>query len=109
MVRTRAQCLHIDIDTAGIPCLARFLALAFHPAVGDNQQVLATTIGRLQPLTAGDDFAYFTDIAAAMGNLPHPASPAVRRLTSSDAVHERWHALVIARRGRTRASTSASR
>ncbi|MFD7341208.1 hypothetical protein ACFV98_35285 [Streptomyces violascens] len=109
MVRTRAQCLHIDIDTAGLPYLARFLELAFHHAVGDNQQDLATTIGRLRTLTAIGNFAYFTDIAAAMGNLPHSASPAVRWLTSSDAVHERRYALVIARRGGTRASTSASR
>ncbi|MER7050109.1 ATP/GTP-binding protein [Streptomyces jumonjinensis] len=102
----RAHGLRREITDAGLPWLSRFLeiALAFHHAVRDEHQDLADLIDRLHTLTAGGDFAYFTDIAAAMGDLPRPPRPTVRWLDGHDPVRERWHALVTDRRDRLNAS-----
>ncbi|MEW1551838.1 tetratricopeptide repeat protein [Streptomyces tsukubensis] len=103
----RAHRLRREITDAGLPWLIRFLeiALAFHHAVRDEHQDLADLIDRLHTLTTGGDFAYFTDIAAAMGNLPHPPRPTVRWLDGHIPVRERWHALVTHRRDRLNASS----
>ncbi|MFF3558253.1 ATP/GTP-binding protein [Streptomyces tsukubensis] len=103
----RAHRLRREITDAGLPWLIRFLeiALAFHHAVRDEHQNLADLIDRLHTLTTGGDFAYFTDIAAAMGNLPHPPRPTVRWLDGHTPVRERWHALITHRRDRLNASS----
>ncbi|MFF4534228.1 ATP/GTP-binding protein [Streptomyces sp. NPDC001407] len=102
-VTDRAQHLRADIDNAGLPYLIRFLelGLAFHHAVRDDGDDLAATVERLNGLTAGGDFAYFTDIAAAMGGITRPPSPHVRWLTSHGAVRARWQDLVRTRRTHT--------
>lgn len=96
----RAHSLRREITDAGLPWLTRFLEipLAFHHAVLGDHQDLTDIIDRLRTLTATGDFAYFTDIAAAMGNLPHPPSPTVRWLDGHHAVQTRWHTLVTTRR-----------
>ncbi|MFB6814376.1 ATP/GTP-binding protein [Streptomyces sp. NPDC056347] len=95
----RAQGLHTDIDSAGLPFLHRFveLALAFHHAVRDESQDLTATIGRLRALTAAGDFAYFTDIAHFMADLPLPEPSTTRWTTSEDDVRSAWHTLVQTR------------
>ncbi|MGW7008156.1 hypothetical protein ACWGCW_36535 [Streptomyces sp. NPDC054933] len=97
-VTDRTQHLHTDIDNAGLPFLHRFveLALAFHHAVRGEDQDLTATIGRLRTLTASGDFAYFTDIAHFMGDLPLPTETAstTRWLDGEQATRQRWRALV---------------
>ncbi|QIB49575.1 ATP/GTP-binding protein (plasmid) [Streptomyces aureoverticillatus] len=95
----RAQVLRTEITVAGLTWLTLLLelALAFHHAVQDEHQALAAAIERLHTLTANGDFAYYTDIAAAMGNLPHPPRPTVHWIDDTDTVRDRWRALVTAR------------
>ncbi|MFE7112870.1 ATP/GTP-binding protein [Streptomyces sp. NPDC057575] len=95
----RAQDLHSDIEAAGLPFLHRFveLALAFHHAVRGEDQDLAATISRLRDLTATGDFAYFTDIAHFMADLPLPEPSTTRWTKSDDDVRTAWHGLVQAR------------
>ncbi|GAA2265988.1 hypothetical protein GCM10010232_67840 [Streptomyces amakusaensis] len=97
--------LRREITDAGLPWLTRVLeiALAFHHAVRDEHQDLNETLDRLHALTGNGDFAYFTDIAAAMGNLPHPPRPTVHWLDGHEPVRDRWHALVTTRRARLNA------
>ncbi|MFD5557643.1 ATP/GTP-binding protein [Streptomyces sp. NPDC127068] len=103
----RAHGLRRDITDAGLPWLIRFLelALAFHHAVRDEHQDLADLVDRLHTLTAGGDFAYLADIAAAMGNLPHPPRPTVHWLHGHQPVRERWRELVTDRRAHLNASS----
>ncbi|MEV5982810.1 ATP/GTP-binding protein [Streptomyces sp. NPDC052114] len=99
-VPDRAHVLRTEITVAGLPWLTGFLelALAFHHAIRDDHQNLTATLDQLHELTAGGDFAYFTDIAAAMGNLPHPPRPTVHWIDDPDTVRSRWHTLVLDRR-----------
>ncbi|MFD9795510.1 ATP/GTP-binding protein [Streptomyces sp. NPDC059070] len=100
-VTDRAQSLHSEIDTAGLPYLTRFveLALAFHHAVRGAEEDLDATITRLQELTDAGDYAYFTDLARFMGGLPLPqTAPRVQWLEGEPVTRERWQALVAARR-----------
>ncbi|MFC7794140.1 hypothetical protein [Streptomyces cinereoruber] len=62
------------------------IALAFHHAVRGADQDLTATIGRLRTLTATGDFAYFTDIAHFMADLPLPGPSTVRWTRSEDDV-----------------------
>ncbi|MEU3602274.1 ATP/GTP-binding protein [Streptomyces sp. NPDC006798] len=103
----RAHQLRREITDAGLPWLTRFLelALAFHHAVRDEHDHLAETVDRLHTLTANGDFAYLTDIAAAMGDLPHPPRPTVHWLDGHTAVRNRWRTLVTTRRDRLTASS----
>ncbi|MFC8015616.1 ATP/GTP-binding protein [Streptomyces cinereoruber] len=98
-VTDRAQNLQVDIETAGLPFLHRFvqLALAFHHAVRDDRQSLAATIDRLRTLTASGDFAYFTDIAHFMADLPLPGPSATRWTRNETDVRTAWRGLVQAR------------
>lgn len=98
-VTDRARTLHTDIEAAGLPFLHRFvgLALAFHHTVRGEDQNLASTIGRLRQLTATGDFAYFTDIAHFMADLPLPEPSNIRWTKSEDDVRAAWRGLVQAR------------
>ncbi|MFE4540262.1 ATP/GTP-binding protein [Streptomyces scopuliridis] len=98
-VTDRAQSLHADIETAGLPFLHRFveLALAFHHAVHGEDQALAATIGRLRELTATGDFAYFSDIAHFMAALPLPEPATTRWTKNEDDVRSAWRGLVQTR------------
>lgn len=102
-VTDRAQHLHTDIENAGLPFLHRFveLALAFHHAARGEDQKLAATIDRLRELTATGDFAYFTNIAHYMADLPLPGPTTTRWLDGPDAVRARWQHLVHTRRTHT--------
>ncbi|MGW2600006.1 ATP/GTP-binding protein [Streptomyces klenkii] len=99
-VTDRAQNLRTDIEAAGLPYLIRFLelGLAFHHAVRGAGDDLAATVERLHDLTAGGDFAYFTDIAHFMAGLPLPGPTATRWISGEQAVRDRWHRLVHDRR-----------
>ncbi|MGW1544422.1 hypothetical protein ACWCPM_30045 [Streptomyces sp. NPDC002309] len=102
----RAQVLRTEIRTAGVTYteLALDLALAFHHAVRDDQDQVATTIARLRESTRGGDFAYYTDIAAFMANLPlEEASPA-RWIDGAQHTRQQWRSLVTARRDQRRTS-----
>ncbi|MFJ1751279.1 ATP/GTP-binding protein [Streptomyces sp. NPDC088116] len=103
----RAHALTTEITAAGLPFLIRFLqlALAFHHAVRDAHEDLDITVNRLSELTAGGDFAYFTDIARFMAGLPLPQSGyRTRWIDNEAATRDRWQALVTARRAYLRAA-----
>ncbi|MFJ2591193.1 ATP/GTP-binding protein, partial [Streptomyces sp. NPDC087538] len=95
----RAQHRHTDIEAAWLPFLHRFveLAAAFHHAVRGEDQDLAATISCLRELTATGDFAYFTDIAHFMADLPLPEPSTTRWTRSEDDVRTAWRGLVHAR------------
>ncbi|MGW7261285.1 ATP/GTP-binding protein [Streptomyces sp. NPDC054834] len=101
-VTDRATVLRTEITVAGLAWLTPLLetALAFHHAVRGAQDDLAATIDRLHEATANGDFAYYRHIAAAMGDLPQPAGPAIRWLDDEPTVRTRWRALVTARQHR---------
>lgn len=100
----RAHELRREITDAGLAWLTRFLeiALAFHHAIRSDHADLAEIVDRIHTLTATGDFAYFTDIAAAMGALPHPT---VHWLDGHHPVRDRWRALVTTRRAYLNASS----
>ncbi|MEU7260935.1 hypothetical protein AB0B21_34790 [Streptomyces rimosus] len=91
--------LRTEATTGGLPWIIPLLetALAFHHAVRNAYDDLSATLGRLREATANGDFAYYVNIAAAMGDLPQPAGPAIQWLDSEAAVRTRWRALVAAR------------
>ncbi|MGV9853005.1 hypothetical protein ACWDWU_30165 [Streptomyces sp. NPDC003442] len=76
--------------------------MAFHHAVRGAQDGLTATIDRPRETTANGDFAYYVDIATAMGNLPQPADSAIQWLDDAHTVRERWRALVTARQDHLR-------
>ncbi|MFB7747325.1 ATP/GTP-binding protein [Streptomyces sp. NPDC056132] len=95
----RAQALRAEAETAGLPYLTRYveLGLALHHAVRGTEDDLAATIGRLQQLTTGGDFRFFTDIAHFMAGLPLPAPSATRWICDEERVRSAWRGLVQAR------------
>ncbi|MFI8348042.1 hypothetical protein [Streptomyces sp. NPDC085596] len=71
--------LRTEIRTAGITYaeLALDLTLAFHHAIRNDQDQAAATIARLRENTLDGDYAYYSDLAAFMADLPlDEASPA---------------------------------
>ncbi|WP_329375248.1 hypothetical protein [Streptomyces sp. NBC_01483] len=98
----RAQVLRADILTSGLTYaeLTLDLALAFHHAVRGTDVLVAATIARLRENTRSGNYAYYSDIAAFMGDLPTTMSSSARWDDSEPATRERWHALVTARRHR---------
>ncbi|MCA6091026.1 hypothetical protein LE181_02415 [Streptomyces sp. SCA3-4] len=80
------------------------LALAFHHAVRDASAALDTALSRLEDVTQGGDYSYYTAIAHFMAARPLPARPGppARWLNGEEATRDRWHTLVTARRGGTR-------
>ncbi|MFE1776010.1 hypothetical protein [Streptomyces sp. NPDC059008] len=57
-----------------------------------------------QAATANGDFAYYVDIATAMGDLPQPAESTTQWLDDAHTVHERWRALVTTRQNHLRST-----
>ncbi|MEU9489307.1 ATP/GTP-binding protein [Streptomyces decoyicus] len=98
-VTDRAAALHAESTSAGLPWLTPLIstALAFHHAVRDAHDDLTTTLDRLRQETASGDFAYYVDIATAMGDLPQPAGSAIQWLDDAHTVQQRWRGLVTAR------------
>jgi hypothetical protein len=77
------------------------LALCFHHAVTDNRSDLWVAISRLYDMTSGGDYAYYTDIAHFMADLPLPARPAppgplARQRTSHPRTLAPWSPLTAA-------------
>ncbi|MEH0575002.1 MULTISPECIES: hypothetical protein [Streptomyces] len=85
--------LRAEIRTAGVTYaeLALDLVLAFHHAVRDDQDQLATTIARLCENTRGGDFASYSDIAAFISGLPLPQASSTRWIDDEPATRQRWH------------------
>jgi hypothetical protein len=99
-----AQVLRADIRTAGLAYaeLTLDLVLAFHHAARDDQAQVTAVIARLRENTRSGDYAYYSDIAAFMGDLPlEEASPA-RWIDGGQTVCQRWRTLVAARRDHLR-------
>ncbi len=98
-VTHRVTVLHTEATTAGPPWSIPLLetVLAFHHAVRDAHADLGATLNRLRETTANGDFAYYVNIAAAMGGLPRPTGPAIRWLDSEATARTRWRALIAAR------------
>ncbi|WP_435243615.1 hypothetical protein [Streptomyces cucumeris] len=102
----RATTLHTQSTAVGLPWLTPLIqtAVAFHHAVRSAHDDLTATINHLREATANGDFAYYVDIATAMGNLPQPAESAIQWLDDAHTVRERWRALVTARQAHLRAA-----
>ncbi|MEU1409067.1 hypothetical protein ABZ471_43665 [Streptomyces sp. NPDC005728] len=96
----RGRALRTELDAAGLTSTTPTLdiALAFHQAVLDDHDALAATIDRLRQQTRDGTYAYYTDIAHFMADLPLPEPSAARWIDGQDAVRDRWRALVTARR-----------
>jgi hypothetical protein len=99
----RAQVLRASIRTAGVTYaeLALDLALAFHHAVRDDQEQVAMMIARLRENTRGGDFAYYSDIAHFMADLPLSHASDAQWIDGEAATRHRWRTLVTARQHRT--------
>ncbi|MEV5568188.1 ATP/GTP-binding protein, partial [Streptomyces sp. NPDC052196] len=96
----RARLLRTDITAAGLDSARATLelALVFHHTVGNDAQALAATIERLHTLTGSGDFAYFTDIAHFMADLPRPPGSTVRWLDGPDTARANWRRIISTRR-----------
>nr|WTB12031.1 hypothetical protein OG546_49570 [Streptomyces antimycoticus] len=103
-VTDRATALHTESTGAGLPWLTPLIhtAVAFHHAVRDAPEDLTATLDRLRETTTNGDFAYYVDIATAMGDLPQPTGSAIQWLDGGHTVRERWRALVTARQAHLR-------
>ncbi|MFJ3998499.1 ATP/GTP-binding protein [Streptomyces parvus] len=102
-VPDRAAALLAEIGVSGISYAAAKLqlALCFHHAVLDAQDVLVDTITRLRELTQSGDYAYYVEIAYFMAGLPFPEHTAQARWINGERqTRERWRHLVQTRRGR---------
>ncbi|SEG94914.1 hypothetical protein SAMN05216223_13165 [Actinacidiphila yanglinensis] len=101
----RADTLRADLTDAGLATIEATLELAVcshHAATGNSPGLQATT-SRLHQLTADGDYAYYTDIAHFMADLPLPDQPAsqARWLDGEQTARTRWRTLVTTRRART--------
>ncbi|WP_093872096.1 hypothetical protein [Streptomyces sp. TLI_105] len=98
-VLDRAHVLREEIRISGVAIATAILELivCFHEAVLGDGRGITETIARLRDLTVGGDYAYYTDIAAFMADLPIPPS-SVRWVDDEATVRGRWRHLVLARR-----------
>ncbi|WP_206189686.1 hypothetical protein [Streptomyces griseoruber] len=100
-VEDRVRTLRTELDVAGLTSMTPTLetAAAFHQAVLDDHEALTATIARLHEQTDDGTYAYYTDIAHFMADLPLPAghTPPLW-LDGEQATRSRWRALVTARR-----------
>ncbi|MGW1268325.1 ATP/GTP-binding protein [Streptomyces sp. NPDC002491] len=102
-VPDRAAVLLAEIGVSGISYAAAKLqlALCFHHAVLDAQDVLVDAITRLRELTQSGDYAYYVEIAHFMAGLPFPEHTArARWIDGERQTRERWRHLVETRRSR---------
>lgn len=92
--------LRAEIRTAGVTYaeLALDLALAFHHAIRDDQDQVAMTIARLHENTRSGDYAYYSDIAAFMADLPLEEASPTRWIDGVQHTRRQWRGLVTARR-----------
>ncbi|GAA3163408.1 ATP/GTP-binding protein [Streptomyces ramulosus] len=104
----RATVLRSEITVAGLDWMIPLLetALAFHHAVRGAHDDLEATVERLRAATTSGDFAYYVDIACAMGDLTPPADSRVQWLDDAHTVRERWRTLVTARQDHLRSTGS---
>ncbi|AJF70358.1 hypothetical protein [Streptomyces vietnamensis] len=103
----RVRTLRTELDAAGLTSMTPTLdvAVAFHQAVQGDHEALAATIARLREQTSNGMYAYYTDIAHFMADLPLPNDHTPPRwLDSATATRARWRALVTARRDLLRTS-----
>ncbi|NUH42865.1 ATP/GTP-binding protein [Streptomyces samsunensis] len=104
-VEDRASVLRADIHTAGVTAAHATLelGLCFHHAVRGDGDALQAATTRLRALTQNGDYAYYTDIAHFMADLPLPAdhAPQTQWIDGDESARQRWRALVTARRGLT--------
>jgi hypothetical protein len=90
----RRQRLHADITSSGLANAEATLELALHihHSITGNPSDLQAVLTRLRRLTSSGDYAYYTDIAHFMADLPlaeQPASPA-RWLEGQQTARARW-------------------
>ncbi|MFC9634573.1 hypothetical protein ACFTY8_36280 [Streptomyces mirabilis] len=100
-VEDRARTLRTELDVAGLTSMTPTLevATAFHQAVLDDHEALNATIARLREQTSDGTYAYYTDIAHFMADLPLPPDHTPPRwLDDEEATRARWRAIVTARR-----------
>ncbi|MFJ6252620.1 MULTISPECIES: ATP/GTP-binding protein [unclassified Streptomyces] len=95
-VLNRAHLLREEIRLSGVAIATAILELAicFHQAVLDDDQGVSDTITRLHDQTNSGDYAYYTDIARFMADLPLPQLSAARWITSEEHVRTTWRHLV---------------
>ncbi|MGA4953776.1 ATP/GTP-binding protein [Streptomyces lydicamycinicus] len=103
-VTDRAAVLRAESAVAGLPWIVPLIetATAFHHAVRGADDDLDATMDCLRQETANGDFAYYVDIATAMGDQPQPANSTTQWLDDAHVVRQRWRALVTARQDHLR-------
>ncbi|MFJ3439466.1 hypothetical protein ACIPMU_38890 [Streptomyces cyaneofuscatus] len=100
-IEDRARTLRTELDVAGLTSTTPTLeiALAVHQALLDDHQALAATISRLREQTRDGTFAYYTDIAHFMADLPLPDGHTPPRwLDDETATRTRWRTVITTRR-----------
>ncbi|MEV5242934.1 ATP/GTP-binding protein [Streptomyces cinnamoneus] len=102
----RARLLRAEISVGGLASAEATLelGLAFHHAILDAGDALDAALARLEELTQGGDYAYYTDIVYFMADRPLPTRPGPPALwlDGEGVTRDRWRSLVAARRGGTR-------
>ena len=99
-VDDRARTLRTELEVAGLTSMTPTLELAcaFHQAVLDDHDALAHTIARLRAQTQDGTYAYYTDIAHFMADLPLPADHTQPNwLDGEQNTRTRWRNLVTTR------------
>ncbi|MGY0466827.1 ATP/GTP-binding protein [Kitasatospora sp. cg17-2] len=95
-----AAALDAEVRASGVRAAHTTLALAvcFHHAVLDDQTAFTAAVRDLDQLTRDRDYAYYTDIAHFMADLPLEYPSPARWFDSPDLVRARWRTLVTTRR-----------
>ncbi|MFD7206288.1 ATP/GTP-binding protein [Streptomyces sp. NPDC059893] len=96
----RVRTLRTELDVAGLTSTTPTLDLAhaFHQAVLNDRDAIASTIEQLREHTDGGAFAYYIDIVHFMAGLPLPDHHTPPRwLDTEQATRSRWRSLVLRR------------
>ncbi|MFG3532723.1 ATP/GTP-binding protein [Streptomyces sp. NPDC047917] len=94
----RAALLRAEITTAGITAAALLLelALVLHHTVRGDDTAARGDIARLEELTRGGDYTYYTDIAHFITGLPATGPSPTHWLDTQQATRQRWRTLATA-------------
>jgi hypothetical protein len=99
-IEDRAQLVRTEAQVAGVKEaeVKLELALAFHHAVRDDQELLASNLDRLRELSENGDHAHYIEIARFMAGLPPTPAATTQWIDGTEIARGRWHSLVQHRR-----------